>query len=43
MKHQESIYDILRTFNIEKNKITQEEWINLLNNLEGQIGFRRSK
>lgn len=39
----ESIYDILRTFNIEKNKMTQDEWIDLLNYFEAAVGFRRNE
>lgn len=36
----ESIYDILKTFNIEKNKMTQQGWINLLDELKTAIEVR---
>tara|TARA_R110000751_G_scaffold38069_1_gene91651 strand:- start:249 stop:362 length:114 start_codon:yes stop_codon:yes gene_type:complete len=33
----ETVYDILRTLNIEKNNFTQAEWIDFINELENQI------
>ena len=33
----ETIYDILRSLNIEKNNFTQEEWIDFINELENNV------
>jgi bacterioferritin-associated ferredoxin len=33
----ETVYDILRSLNIEKNNFTQEEWIDFINELENNV------
>ncbi len=33
----ETIYDILRSLNIEKNNFTQEQWIDFINELENNV------
>tara|TARA_R110000803_G_scaffold196013_1_gene259278 strand:- start:123 stop:260 length:138 start_codon:yes stop_codon:yes gene_type:complete len=33
----ETIYDILRSLNIEKNNFTQDEWIDFINELENNV------
>jgi hypothetical protein len=33
----ETVYDILRSLNIEKNNFTQVEWIDFINELENNV------
>ena len=35
-----TIYDILRTFDFNKNIMTQAEWVDFLDLLEREVGFR---
>lgn len=36
----ETVYDILRSFNFEKNNFTQSEWVDFVNELEEGMMMR---